>query len=235
MEPLLSALTSLATALETDRALAQTIASMEHGLASALGAERVTIGVGEVSPSAPPGPRDETLPLVLDGKHVGTATFTFPRGPSDRERDYVRALAAPLALALAWRSHASERVRLSELVRTDGLTRLANRMAFDERLDAAWQSAAERRASVTLAILDIDYFKICNGWHSKLAAKVPSSRATAAKSSAGSPSRSSRAKPWRPSRVSSRASNARRFRTAARRSDAFRSARASQAGHPRNG
>jgi diguanylate cyclase len=42
---------------------------------------------------------------------------------------------------------------------TDGLTNLANRKAFDERLEAACEEAEADGLSVTLAIIDIDHFK----------------------------------------------------------------------------
>ncbi|HEY3950746.1 GGDEF domain-containing protein [Phenylobacterium sp.] len=42
---------------------------------------------------------------------------------------------------------------------TDGLTNLANRKAFDERLDAACELADVDGKGVTLAIIDIDHFK----------------------------------------------------------------------------
>jgi diguanylate cyclase (GGDEF)-like protein len=162
MDSLRGALAALTFTLESDHTLAQTIAFIEREFAAALGAERVTIGLGEGPNRAPGGACEASFPLVLDGRPLGTATFTFGSVPEDEERDGARALVAPLAAALAWRAHASERERLFELVHTDALTGLANRMAFDERLNAAWRCAAERGTTLTLALLDIDYFKIYN-------------------------------------------------------------------------
>lgn len=45
---------------------------------------------------------------------------------------------------------------------TDALTLLFNRKAFDESLDKACKDAAKRNGVVTLAIVDIDHFKVFN-------------------------------------------------------------------------
>jgi diguanylate cyclase len=45
---------------------------------------------------------------------------------------------------------------------TDGLTMLANRKAFDEALESACAAADETDEVVTLAVVDIDHFKIFN-------------------------------------------------------------------------
>lgn len=45
---------------------------------------------------------------------------------------------------------------------TDALTMLFNRKAFDQALEKACQEAAEQRGIVTLAVIDIDHFKIFN-------------------------------------------------------------------------
>ena len=45
---------------------------------------------------------------------------------------------------------------------TDALTNLANRKAFDEHLDAACAQAESEGGALTLAVLDIDHFKLFN-------------------------------------------------------------------------
>jgi len=45
---------------------------------------------------------------------------------------------------------------------TDGLTGLANRKAFDETLERACASADDKAESLTLAVVDIDHFKMFN-------------------------------------------------------------------------
>jgi diguanylate cyclase (GGDEF)-like protein len=51
--------------------------------------------------------------------------------------------------------------KLAALASTDGLTGIANRRAFNERLQAEWARAG-RRKSLSLVILDLDFFKQYN-------------------------------------------------------------------------
>lgn len=52
--------------------------------------------------------------------------------------------------------------RLAVEARTDGLTGVANRRAFDEALDREWRRAMRDRSSLSLLILDVDHFKAFN-------------------------------------------------------------------------
>jgi diguanylate cyclase (GGDEF)-like protein len=169
MDPLRSALAALASATEAGQSLAQTVAFVECEFAHALGAEGVTIRIGDAERVNPPRVWAETVALVLDGRNLGFATFRFRSAPGDSQREAIRAIAAPLAVLLAWRGQTGERDRLHGLLRIDALTGLANRMAFDERLDAAWRSCAERGTSLSVALLDIDYFKIYNDMNGHVA------------------------------------------------------------------
>lgn len=51
---------------------------------------------------------------------------------------------------------------LANLARIDGLTEIPNRRAFDDHLDKSWNHARRISAPLSLAILDIDYFKQYN-------------------------------------------------------------------------
>ncbi len=51
---------------------------------------------------------------------------------------------------------------LSQLANLDGLTEIPNRRAFDERLNNEWNRAKRDHLPLSLAILDIDYFKEYN-------------------------------------------------------------------------
>ncbi|WP_129791123.1 sensor domain-containing diguanylate cyclase [Sphingosinicella sp. CPCC 101087] len=51
---------------------------------------------------------------------------------------------------------------LEALARTDGLTGLSNRRAFDEAFDRAWQHALDCRGMLSLLLFDIDCFKSFN-------------------------------------------------------------------------
>ena len=48
------------------------------------------------------------------------------------------------------------------LSRTDGLTSLANRRYFDEFLEAEWRRCTRQNLPISLAIIDIDHFKLLN-------------------------------------------------------------------------
>jgi diguanylate cyclase (GGDEF)-like protein len=48
------------------------------------------------------------------------------------------------------------------LSRTDALTRIANRLSFEENLHAAWRLASRRRESLAVAMIDLDHFKRIN-------------------------------------------------------------------------
>lgn len=54
---------------------------------------------------------------------------------------------------------------LEELSLTDSLTRVANRRAFDERLEDAFQHALRYERTLSLVIVDIDHFKQTNDTH----------------------------------------------------------------------
>ena len=51
---------------------------------------------------------------------------------------------------------------LRELTLTDGLTGVANRRAFDEKLQAEWRRCARAQVPMGLIMVDIDHFKLFN-------------------------------------------------------------------------
>lgn len=52
--------------------------------------------------------------------------------------------------------------RLAAIATTDGLTGIANRRAFDERLEIEWKRLQRTGGTLALIILDVDYFKKFN-------------------------------------------------------------------------
>ncbi len=56
----------------------------------------------------------------------------------------------------------TQQSRLTELSRTDALTGIPNRRAFDWNADSAWRQARRSHQSFLLASLDLDYFKPYN-------------------------------------------------------------------------
>ena len=52
--------------------------------------------------------------------------------------------------------------KVANLARLDGLTNLPNRRSFDEFLDSEWRRCARLKMMLSLAIIDIDHFKMLN-------------------------------------------------------------------------
>jgi diguanylate cyclase (GGDEF)-like protein len=59
--------------------------------------------------------------------------------------------------------------QLLKLSCTDGLTGIANRRAFDERLAADWAFAVREALDISVVIVDVDYFKLYNDHYGHLA------------------------------------------------------------------
>jgi diguanylate cyclase (GGDEF)-like protein len=58
---------------------------------------------------------------------------------------------------------------LNRLVNLDGLTQVPNRRCFDEFLQQQWESHAQSHKSLSLILLDVDYFKQYNDRYGHLA------------------------------------------------------------------
>jgi diguanylate cyclase (GGDEF)-like protein len=67
------------------------------------------------------------------------------------------------------RALAEANLRLERLSSLDGLTGVANRRRFDEALDVEWRRAARSGAPLSLAMLDLDFFKDFNDTNGHLA------------------------------------------------------------------
>ncbi|MCU0289912.1 MAG: diguanylate cyclase, partial [Acidobacteria bacterium] len=52
--------------------------------------------------------------------------------------------------------------QLEKLSRIDGLTGIANRRSFDEALESEWKRCRRNKISISLLMLDVDYFKLYN-------------------------------------------------------------------------
>jgi diguanylate cyclase (GGDEF)-like protein len=75
------------------------------------------------------------------------------------------ATGAPSDLVLTLRDISLKKqieTELAALARTDGLTGVANRRAFDDLLDSEWARAVRDRSRVSLLMVDVDHFKSFN-------------------------------------------------------------------------
>lgn len=104
------------------------------------------------------------VPVEVDGRQWGMLLArTWPaRELGAADEDLLRRFAALAGLAIA---NTQARARLVELARTDPLTGLANRRAFDERLAAELARARRDGSPVSLALIDLDRFKRVNDLH----------------------------------------------------------------------
>ncbi|QEL22106.1 diguanylate cyclase [Bosea sp. F3-2] len=70
-----------------------------------------------------------------------------------------------VALSRDMTEHKDLQAKLVVLAASDGLTGLANRRCFDERLDQEWTRARRESTPLSLLIIDIDHFKQLNDQH----------------------------------------------------------------------
>ena len=70
--------------------------------------------------------------------------------------------AAFLALREAQEQLEESNKKLKELSSLDGLTGIANRRHFDEELDTEWRRAVRNKSTLSVIMIDIDYFKPFN-------------------------------------------------------------------------
>jgi diguanylate cyclase (GGDEF)-like protein len=101
------------------------------------------------------------VPLKLEDRVIGAVVVAAERGgavPQDEARNVtlLGALAAP-SLEMVW-----EMEEVSRRSRTDALTGLANRRAFDEQIEQQLAHADRFGHPVSLIIADVDHFKVVN-------------------------------------------------------------------------
>ena len=104
-------------------------------------------------------------PMTLDGVPTGVLAIDWGEEPValDSHLDHVvPLLALEGALAL---QRAATLARLERVARTDDLTGLANRRAFDEHFDREIARANRAGTPLAIAILDLDHFKDFNDEH----------------------------------------------------------------------
>ena len=110
---------------------------------------------------AEPGLKD--IPVIFVTSHVGTQLESemLDLGAADF-------IAKPL-VPLVVQARVRTQLRLKRLTdqlrnvaRIDGLTGVANRLAFDEALDREWRRGARENTALSLLMIDVDHFKKYN-------------------------------------------------------------------------
>jgi len=89
----------------------------------------------------------------------------------EQEKESLRALNKSLELRIAERTRdlAQANERLRSLSLTDGLTGIANRRSFDETLDLEWRRSLRHAKPLTVAFIDVDWFKPYNDHYGHVA------------------------------------------------------------------
>jgi len=112
---------------------------------------------------------DATLPSVMIGFNVVLLTFMMLRQSRRSEKNYwqseiLRHEATELAqsLAEANRQTVAANARLNLLARHDTLTKLCNRAALNDELEARLAGVEACRNGLALVVIDLDNFKIIN-------------------------------------------------------------------------
>ncbi|MDH5315338.1 MAG: GGDEF domain-containing protein [Gemmatimonadota bacterium] len=116
------------------------------------------VGVGALVPPAvelvvPLDAGGERLALLLLGPRINGKPFGRP----EKELSQTLALAAAIAL-----KNAELVERLHSAATTDGLTGLLNRRAIEERLGAEISRSSRHQVRTTIALIDLDRFKLIN-------------------------------------------------------------------------
>jgi diguanylate cyclase (GGDEF)-like protein len=116
------------------------------------------------------GARSAHFQPIADAREVrGVLAVTWPEPVATLPEDVgslLEVLADEAAIAM---QRADLLARLDELTRTDELTGLPNRRAWDEVLARELESARRLGHPVSVAMLDLDHFKVYNDEHGHLA------------------------------------------------------------------
>lgn len=106
-----------------------------------------------------------SMPLKLGDETIGVLNLTDRidgRAFSERDMEFLRSLAYCASIAIRGMNCCSRLEELKTLSVTDGLTGLFNRRYFDERLSEELHRGIRYKSTFSLAMIDIDDFKLFN-------------------------------------------------------------------------
>lgn len=104
---------------------------------------------------------EQQLALRVLGREV-EAQFKIRQQFLALQESHAKRLRADLRLRENQRKLKAANARLREMVRTDALTGIQNRRAFDESLRQAWSLSARIGQPLSVLMVDIDHFKAIN-------------------------------------------------------------------------
>jgi len=103
------------------------------------------------------------IPVIFVTSHTDAAEET--RGLEVGAVDFIAKPVNPAVVRARVKTHLTLKAHadlLRQMVFIDGLTGVANRRCFDERLATEWRRAARSTSPLALAMLDVDHFKRFN-------------------------------------------------------------------------
>ena len=103
------------------------------------------------------------IPVIFVTSHTDADEET--RGLELGATDFIAKPVNPAVVRARVKTHLTLKAQsdlLRQMVFLDGLTGVANRRCFDERLDVEWRRAARNASPLALLMLDVDHFKRFN-------------------------------------------------------------------------
>jgi diguanylate cyclase (GGDEF)-like protein/PAS domain S-box-containing protein len=137
-----------------------------------------TLALARISPSDLPAVK-HTVAMLRRGE-IEEARITYRTRHREKSEIWVESslrvtrkvdgkIDGVIAITRDVTEHKDIEERLEALAIEDGLTGLANRRRFDERLDEEWRRAVRERTSLGLLMIDLDHFKKYNDLYGHLA------------------------------------------------------------------
>ncbi|MEH1949276.1 MAG: PAS domain S-box protein [Nostoc sp.] len=113
---------------------------------------------------------------ILNGEHLWGLLIAHqcgaPRYWQAFEVNLLQQLASQVAIAIhqsvLYQQVQAANEELQRLATLDGLTQIANRRRFDQYLEAEWQRLKREQLSLSLILLDVDFFKLYNDTYGHL-------------------------------------------------------------------